>query len=99
MDKVLRVGEETRGCFLARAALALCLAFACACSTGAQVQDAGVLVDSGGASDAIAYHPCSSFCIRPSDCQVGFPDGEICPAGFLCATFFMCGSDGGAGDM
>jgi hypothetical protein len=98
MIKVLRVGEETRGCSFARAALALCLVFACACSTGAQVQDAGVQVDSG-ASDAIAYHPCSSYCIRPTDCQVGFPDGELCPAGFLCATFFMCAPDGSAGDM
>jgi hypothetical protein len=99
MIQVSRVGEETRGCFLVRTALALCLACLCACSTGAQLQDSGVLLDSGGASDAIAYQPCSSFCLRPTDCEVGFPDGEVCPAGFLCATFFMCGPDGGAGDM
>jgi hypothetical protein len=71
-------------------AIALLLAGCGAPSIG---NDAGVAVD-GGVIDAIAYVRCGSYCVRPTDCLVGFPDDELCPAGFLCASLFVCG-DGG----
>jgi hypothetical protein len=44
-----------------------------------------------GALDAAVYQECSSICLRPSDCAIAYPDGTICPPGFLCALRFHCG--------
>ena len=40
--------------------------------------------------------PCSSYCVRPSDCQIAYTDDGLCPTGFLCSATFRCASDGGA---
>ncbi len=81
---------------------ALLLAVALAgCGGGVNTFDLAA-PDAGGGDTGIAYERCESYCIRPSDCAIGFASDEICPGGFLCATHFMCSSDassdGGAHD-
>ena len=43
-----------------------------------------------GSNDGAVYQECSSICLRPRDCAIAYPDGNICPPGFLCALRFMC---------
>jgi hypothetical protein len=73
----------------------LTLAFAlllCGCPTGVETRDAEVVIDAS-VRDAIAFVECTTFCLRPSDCAVGYTDGDRCPAGFLCARTFSCTPD------
>ena len=58
----------------------------------------------GGGADASAQSPadggqvfatCTALCYRPGDCEVAFPDGDVCPPGFLCSLHFSCVADGG----
>jgi hypothetical protein len=87
----LNVGGETQVVLF----LALLLA-ACGGSV-TELHDAAVPLD-GGSHDAIVFESCSSICLRPSDCAIAYPDGDICPPGFECATRFSCDSDGGGTD-
>jgi hypothetical protein len=43
-----------------------------------------------GNLDGPAFEECSSICLRPSDCAIAYPDGNICPQGFLCSLRFSC---------
>ncbi len=43
--------------------------------------------------DAAVFQECTTVCLRPGDCAVGFPDNGTCPAGFRCARTFQCGRD------
>ncbi len=62
-----------------------------ACGGGtAGLGDAAVSTDAG-VRDAIAFEACSSICLRPGDCQIAYADDGFCPAGFRCATRFVCG--------
>jgi hypothetical protein len=51
---------------------------------------ASVDLGAGGGSDGAVFQECSSICLRPGDCAIAYPDGSICPPGFLCALRFMC---------
>ena len=67
------------------------------CPSHSAVPD-GAPPDGGGVSDARFGYECFTLCYRPGDCQVAYPDDDICPAGFLCGRTFLCVSDGGSGD-
>jgi len=86
-------GEETR-LLLLWFVLAL---FGVGCNRPSVVVDAAAPVEQGAAA-AIVYEPCTAICLRPADCQRAFPDGDVCPPGFLCSLRFTCALDGGAGD-
>jgi hypothetical protein len=45
----------------------------------------------GGAPDlSIYYSECTTVCRRPGDCAIAYPDGKICPPGFICGRLSTC---------
>jgi hypothetical protein len=79
----------------ARHPFALSLLFALllsGCNPGGGPVDLGA---SGSVADGPVFRVCGSICVRPSDCQVAYPDDQFCPPGFLCSNQFACVSDGG----
>jgi hypothetical protein len=70
-----------------RWALLLVAAGLVGCVSNAVATDLGA----GGAGDlGPVYEECRSICLRPSDCAIAYPDGNICPPGFLCSLRFSC---------
>ena len=70
------------------------LAVVAGCGTAASGGDFSVpMIDSGPPGPGPVV--CDSYCVRPSDCQIAYPDVDRCPAGFLCSRTFRCASDGG----
>jgi hypothetical protein len=66
-----------------------------ACTNAPAIGDAGAPIPDGAGVDAVNYRACTALCLRPSDCQIAYPDDDICPAGFVCSRSFSCPRDGG----
>jgi len=72
-----------------RLALLLLLA---GCAGSGNGSDAGVQLPADGGA---VFSTCTALCYRPGDCEVAYPDDDVCPPGFLCSLHFTCVADGG----
>ncbi len=64
-----------------------------ACGAGGCGTTPGKPIDLGagaGGDGGPFQQECTTLCLRPSDCAVAFPDGNLCPPNFLCARTFNC---------
>lgn len=70
--------------------------FACAaCPEPKPVSDQGVAVDRPPMVDGPFFERCRTTCVRPGDCQIAYPNDEVCPPGFRCSFTFACTADAG----